>query len=59
MLHCKHCGFFSTEEHFLKDQWEYTICPKCGGEDIIEFEEQCKIEMINKNNNLSTRSSAG
>ena len=45
MLHCKHCGHFSTEDQFPTDQWGYIICPKCGGEDLINLEEeQCKVE---------------
>jgi len=48
MQHCKTCGHASgTNSTFIYDEWEFLICPNCGGEDIIDFEEEEK-EYLNE-----------
>ena len=70
MLHCKHCGHYGSEDTFLEDTWEYTVCPKCGGEDIYAFSpqqyidpfdlpEEVKEQMRKKNEDHDTTTSCG
>ncbi len=47
MKYCKHCGHSSMDVY---DEWGFAICPHCGGEDLINLEEEECIDMQNQEN---------
>ena len=48
MKYCKHCGHSSYNVY---DEWGFPICPHCGGEDLIDFEEdECIYEALVESN---------